>query len=112
RIAPIGTAGRDQRGLGDVGEQAARARVPADGRGAAAARGGAIEMGEADGSDRRCHDEAGGDRVMKRPRFLFWRSAGREKELDDELQAHLRMAIADRMAQGESPEEAAANAAR
>ena len=40
------------------------------------------------------------------------RRARREAELDEELRAHLRMAEADRVAAGESPEEAAANARR
>jgi len=40
------------------------------------------------------------------------RRARRERELDEELQAHLRIAIAERVAGGESPENAAANARR
>lgn len=40
------------------------------------------------------------------------RRARREAELDEELRAHLRMAEADRVAAGESPESAAANARR
>src|SRR5258708_1968485 len=44
---------------------------------------------------------------------LRWgRGARRERELDLEIQAHLRMAQADRRARGESPEEAAAGARR
>jgi predicted permease len=47
---------------------------------------------------------------------LSWLPLGRrvrrEAELDEELRAHLRMAEADRVAAGESPEEAAANARR
>jgi predicted permease len=40
------------------------------------------------------------------------RRARREAELEEELRAHLRMAEADRVAAGESPESAAANARR
>lgn len=42
----------------------------------------------------------------------FGRRARREAELDEELSAHLRMAEADRVTAGESPERAAANARR
>jgi len=38
--------------------------------------------------------------------------AARTRDLDDEVSAHLRMAAADRVAGGESPEDAAANARR
>ena len=40
------------------------------------------------------------------------RPEARKQDLQDELQSHLRMAIADRIAQGESPEEARAAAQR
>ena len=45
---------------------------------------------------------------------ILWRhfTRRRDRELDDELQAHLRMAIADRIDRGETPEEAAAAARR
>lgn len=50
---------------------------------------------------------------MKLDRFLPWRRrARRDQELDLELQAHLRLAEAERLARGESPEEAAAGARR
>src|SRR5688572_32996717 len=39
-----------------------------------------------------------------------WRR--REQELDEELESHFRLAIADRIARGESPEQAAAAARR
>ena len=41
---------------------------------------------------------------------MWWRR--RERELDEELEAHLRLAIADRIARGESPQQAAAAARR
>jgi predicted permease len=44
--------------------------------------------------------------------FIPWRRARRDEELDVEIQAHLRMAEADRVARGESPAEAAGNARR
>ena len=43
---------------------------------------------------------------------LPWRRRGRDRDLDDEVAAHLRMAAQDRIAQGESPEQASRNAAR
>ena len=49
---------------------------------------------------------------MKLPFWIPWRPARRDDELDEELHAHLRMAEADRIARGESPEEAAASARR
>ncbi|HEY3169466.1 MAG TPA: ABC transporter permease [Thermoanaerobaculia bacterium] len=42
----------------------------------------------------------------------FWSRRRRERELDEEIEAHLSMAIADRMARGETAEDAAANARR
>jgi len=46
--------------------------------------------------------------------FFFWRRRrdARDLELDDEIRAHFAMAVADRMARGESPEDAAAAARR
>ena len=49
---------------------------------------------------------------MKLFRILPGRRARRDAELDDELRAHLAMAVADRVSRGESPEEAEANARR
>lgn len=46
---------------------------------------------------------------MTRP---SWRRRRRDEELSEELQGHLRMAIRDRIARGESPEEAADSARR
>lgn len=46
---------------------------------------------------------------MTRP---SWRRRRRDEELSEELQGHLRMAIRDRIAGGESPEEAADSARR
>lgn len=45
-------------------------------------------------------------------RWAPWRHARRDEELDEEILAHLRMAEAHRMAGGESPAVAAANARR
>ncbi len=42
--------------------------------------------------------------------MMWWRRL--EQELDEELEAHFRLAIADRIARGESPEQAAAAARR
>jgi macrolide transport system ATP-binding/permease protein len=39
-------------------------------------------------------------------------NAGRDREITEELQIHLQMAVADRIARGESPADAAANARR
>lgn len=47
--------------------------------------------------------------IAKRPRLWI---AKRKDELDEELQAHLRMAVADRMARGEPEAEARRNAMR
>ncbi|MGE5276085.1 MAG: ADOP family duplicated permease [Acidobacteriota bacterium] len=47
-----------------------------------------------------------------RPRLPFRSRARRDEELNEELRAHLRMAEADRVARGESPADAAANARR
>ena len=44
--------------------------------------------------------------------WLPWRRARSTEELSDELRTHLDMAIADRIARGESPESASANARR
>jgi putative ABC transport system permease protein len=44
--------------------------------------------------------------------WLPWERARRTSELSDEMRAHLEMATADRMARGESPTDAAANARR
>jgi macrolide transport system ATP-binding/permease protein len=44
--------------------------------------------------------------------LLPWRRAKRERELDDEIRAHLALAEADRMAEGESPGSAAEGARR
>jgi putative ABC transport system permease protein len=44
--------------------------------------------------------------------WLPWIRAQRTRELDDEFRAHLEMAAADRVARGESPSEALANARR
>ena len=49
---------------------------------------------------------------MKLLRWAPWRHARRDEELDEEILAHLRMAEAHRMAGGESPAVAAANARR
>ena len=45
-------------------------------------------------------------------RFMNSKSTSRDAELDEEIRAHLAMAIADRMARGESYEQAAAAARR
>src|SRR5215469_11536957 len=42
----------------------------------------------------------------------FWQRARHEKELDDEIQSHLRMAAQERMEAGRSPGDAAAEARR
>lgn len=44
-------------------------------------------------------------------KFSIWRRRSRDRELDEELESHLRMAVADRMARGE-PRERAEEAAR
>lgn len=44
--------------------------------------------------------------------FNFWRRPRHEKELDEELQAHLRMAAQERMESGESPADAESAARR
>ncbi len=49
---------------------------------------------------------------MRRSWLRLGRRARRDAELDEEIRAHLRMAESDRVAAGESPEEAAANARR
>ena len=49
---------------------------------------------------------------MKLDGLLPWRRARRDEELELEIEAHLRMAEADRVARGESPAEAASNARR
>ncbi|HET7371860.1 MAG TPA: ABC transporter permease, partial [Gemmatimonadaceae bacterium] len=46
-------------------------------------------------------------------RLLWWRSrADRDSDLDDEIRAHFAMAVADRIARGESPQAAVAAARR
>ena len=44
--------------------------------------------------------------------MALWNRARREEELDEEIRAHLRIAEADRIARGETPEAAVANARR
>ena len=46
-------------------------------------------------------------------RLLWWRSrADRDRDLEDEIRAHFAMAVADRIARGESPQAAVAAARR
>ncbi|KAF0216021.1 MAG: ABC efflux pump inner membrane subunit, partial [bacterium] len=45
-------------------------------------------------------------------KLSLWGREQREEELDEELQSHLQMAIQDRIARGESPEQAAISARR
>ena len=47
-----------------------------------------------------------------RLRLPFRRRRNRERDLDDEIAAHLRMAVAERIARGEAPDDAARSAAR
>src|SRR5439155_7939557 len=73
-----------------------------------AARRRAVQVGAAVRSDRRnsCAVGAGGNMS------IFWRGLRRrDADLDEEIRAHLDMAIRDRVKRGESPE-AAARAAR
>ena len=42
-------------------------------------------------------------------RFPLWRR--KREELDEEIESHLQMAIRERIERGESPEDAATNAA-
>src|SRR6185437_3524869 len=111
---PAGKEKVDRRRLGAVREQAARPRLPAHVRRPEAARRRADTMGAAHRRNRRRHASAGaGGRIMIRS-FFFWRRRrdARDLELDDEIRAHFAMAVADRMARGESPEDAAAAARR
>ena len=45
-------------------------------------------------------------------RLFWWRRKRQEKELEEELQSHLRMAIRDRIERGETPEQAEASGRR
>jgi hypothetical protein len=45
-------------------------------------------------------------------KLTLWPRWRRERELDEEIASHLRMAVEERMARGESAEEAAAAARR
>ncbi|HMF08020.1 MAG TPA: permease prefix domain 1-containing protein, partial [Thermoanaerobaculia bacterium] len=49
---------------------------------------------------------------MRLPGIGRWSRKRRDEELDEEVDAHLRMAQADRVSAGESASEAAANARR
>src|SRR5260370_6012978 len=89
-----------------------RARLSADGRGPQAAWRGAVEMGPAWRRDCRAHGDSRGKRAVKLSALLPSGRRRREEELDEELAAHLRMAEAERLAHGESPADAAANARR
>src|SRR4051812_14813151 len=62
------------------------------------------------GHRRRDAPTGAGERIMS-----FWNMKGRNErsaDLDDEIRAHFAMAVADRIARGESPEEATAAARR
>src|SRR5690348_15682175 len=65
-----------------------------------------------DRGDRRPHAPPSRGEAMSLGDWLPWRRAHRSEELSDEIRAHLEMATADRVARGESPADAAANARR
>src|ERR1700730_2160454 len=69
-------------------------------------------MGSARRCDRGPPGASGGEGAVQLPWLFPWKRKRREEELDEELRAHLRMAEADRIARGESPEQAAASARR
>src|SRR5512142_337809 len=100
----------DRRRLGDVGERPERARLYVDGRRTQTTRRRALEVGAAHPSDRRPDAAARGDRSMRLP----WtgRRDAADRALDEEIRAHLAMAVADRIARGESPDAALATARR
>src|SRR5689334_21810914 len=95
-----------------VGEQAAREGLSPHAARAAPPGGGAVALGSVDrgdgGSARRRRKRGAG---MKIP-FLPSVRGRRERELDDEISAHLSMAESDRVAAGEAPERARASAER
>src|SRR4051794_38819608 len=106
--------------MGGFGESAACPRLSAHDRRSQAARRRALPLGTAHRSDRRGHAIAGArGRNMSR----FWRRSRtardaflsrtlRDTALDEELRSHLAMATADRIARGESPDDAAFAARR
>src|SRR5206468_10765532 len=88
--------------------------VPADAAGTPEADAGALALGSADGRDvgsPRCGAGPGAGRRMK-PILPFFGRRRRERELDEEIQAHLAMAIADRVARGETARDAESAARR
>src|SRR5437764_7427682 len=90
-----------------VRDPAGGASVSAHRGGPQAPRGEAVALGAAVRRDRRDPESRRGERGMKVP---LWRRR-QDEELDEEIAAHLRMAVADRIARGEAPD-AAARAAR
>src|ERR1043166_10005959 len=69
-------------------------------------------MGADRGGHGGTHGQAEGVRGMTLPWWFPGARRRRERELAEEMRAHLRMAEADHMARGESPARAAAGARR
>src|SRR5690348_10559106 len=110
--APRSATGH-RHGVGRVRQQSAGAYVSPDTKGTRAPLCRAVAMGAAVGSDRLTHAATGSrGGAMSVRDWLPWVRDRRTSELADEMRTHLEMAIADRLARGESPTAAAANARR
>src|SRR5205823_1906111 len=94
--APARASGMDRRRVEQIREQATGAGLHLDREGTQAAGTGAIAMGAAESRDRGDSPPPGRERAL----------SPRDDEIQEEIAAHLRMAIADKMARGASREEA------
>src|SRR6185437_7371415 len=96
--APVGTPEMDCRRLESFGEQATRARLPADRGGEEAVTVGALAVGTA--LRGHCRHSESGEREPGM-RFPFWRRS-RQEDLGEEIESHLRMAAREREERGET----------
>src|SRR5262249_47976977 len=95
--------------LEDLGEQATRPRIPPDAGRTQTPHGRTVAMGADVCRNRRAVRST----WCRGGLIMFWRSReSRTRDLNAEMQAHLDMNSRDRIAQGETPEDAARHAAR
>src|SRR5690348_8794469 len=107
---PTGEAKVDRRRVGGLRERPASTCLHPHPRRSQTAGGGALEVGTTHSCPRGTHA-----RAVEGERLMIWpwkRRDAEDRALDDEIRAHLAMAVADRIGRGESPEDALAAARR
>src|SRR5579859_7883002 len=96
----------DRRGMEEVRGGAAPAGLPVDAIGEEAFAGGALAMGHGAGGDFGSLEP--GEEGERRMRFALWGRTRRDRELQEEMQAHLTLAEREELESGRGREEARA----